>query len=198
MKLTPAIELENRLRAFQTLLQGRSLDGAFLLQNADLFYFSGTIQQGVLYIPAAGEALYMVRKEFSRAQEESALKNIVAIRGFREVPGCLADFGYPVPKSAGMELDVVPFGLAQRLSGNFPGCLLSDVSPLIREARAVKSPYEIGAMRRAAQMVDQIYLRAKEVIRAGKTDQEVCAELEFEARRLGHQGVTRMRSFNSE
>ncbi|NLC70427.1 MAG: aminopeptidase P family protein [Desulfuromonadaceae bacterium] len=198
MNITPAAELAQRIDRFQALLKDHELDGAFILQNADLFYFSGTIQQGVLYLPADGEPLYMVRKEFSRAKVESGLKNIVAIRGFRDLRQCLADFGHPLPEKAGMELDVVPVALYQRLCANFPKCRMTDVTPLIREVRAIKSEFEIAAMRVAAAMVDKIFLQAREVIRSGKTDMEVVAELEFTARRLGHQGITRMRSFNSE
>jgi len=198
MNKTPGAELERRITCFQSLLQAQALDGAFILQNADLFYFTGTIQQGVLYLPAAGAPLYMVRKEFGRAREESALGNIVPIRGFRDLPRCLADFGLSPPEQAGMELDVVPVVLYQRLCANFPGCAMTDVSPLIREVRAVKSAYEIRALRAAAEMVEGIFQKAKTVIRSGRTDLEVAAELECEARRLGHQGITRMRGFNSE
>lgn len=198
LNLTPVSELDRRLARFRELLKHRELEGAFILQNADLFYFTGTVQQGVLYIPAEGEPLYLVRKEFSRAQEESRLKNIVPIRGFRDLPRCLADFGQALPHTAGMELDVLPVALYRRLAGHFPGCTITDISPLIREVRAVKSDYEIACMRRAGSMVDRICDYAARVIRPGRTDLEVAAELEGEARRLGHQGITRMRGFNSE
>ncbi|HQG55214.1 MAG TPA: aminopeptidase P family N-terminal domain-containing protein, partial [Thermoleophilia bacterium] len=53
-RLTPADEVERRIAAFQTVLEERALDGALILQNADLYYFSGTIQQSHLYVPAGG------------------------------------------------------------------------------------------------------------------------------------------------
>ena len=147
---------------------------------------------------ASAEPLYLVRKEYTRARMESGLKEIVSFKSPRDLPAVLGDFAFPLPKRAGMELDVLPVALYQRLASLFPGCAMSDASPLIRSVRAVKSKYEIEIMKDAALQVDKVYKRAKEAIRVGMTDLELAAELEFVARKNGHQGITRMRGFNSE
>jgi Xaa-Pro dipeptidase len=97
-----------------------------------------------------------------------------------------------------MELDVVPVALFQRFQKAFSGAAVADATPLIRTVRAVKSDYEISIMKDAALQVDKVYKRAREVIRVGMTDLELSAELEFTARKEGHQGISRMRGFNSE
>jgi Xaa-Pro dipeptidase len=174
------------------------LDAVLLMQNADLFYFTGSIQQGVLYIPAAGQPLYLVRKDFSRARMECGLKEVIPFNSPKDIPARLADFGYPLPRKAGMELDVLPVTHYERFRKVFEGCSMVDATPLIRTVRAVKSRYEIEIMKDAALQVDRVYQRAKEVIREGMTDLELAAELEFCARKQGHQGISRMRGFNSE
>ena len=63
-----------RTQSLQTRMQAAGLDAVIMMQNADLFYFTGSIQQGLLYIPASGEALYLVRKEYTRARMECGLK----------------------------------------------------------------------------------------------------------------------------
>ncbi len=198
MRLTPSSELQNRCCKLQSLMQKEECDGILLLQNADLFYFTGTVQQGVLYIPAEGEPVYMVRKDSGRARMESGIKEIVPIKSLKEIPAILAGFGIPLPKKAGMELDVLPVTQYERLAAVFNGVQFFDATPLIRTVRAVKSPYELEIMKDAALQVDRVFQRAKEVIREGMTDLELAAELEFTARKLGHQGMLRMRSFNSE
>lgn len=198
MRITPKGELDNRLAKFQQLLQQRQIAAALLIQNADLFYFSGSIQQGVLYVPSTGTPLYLVRKDLGRARMESGLKVILPFRSPREIPDLLAEHGHPVPAVIGMELDVVPVGLFNRFQAVFPDCRFQDVSPLVRTVRAVKSDYEIEIMKDAALQVDKVYQRAKEVIREGMTDLELAAELEYTARRQGHPGILRMRGFNSE
>ena len=62
----------------------------------------------------------------------------------------------------------------------------------------IKSHYEIHLMKDAADQVDRVYRRAREIIRVGMTDLDVAAELEFTARKDGHQGLVRMRGFNSD
>jgi len=198
MRLTPSSELADRTRKLQQQLAAGGLDGALILQNADLFYFTGSIQQGVLYVPAAGEALYMVRRDHGRARMESGLKNVVPLRSPKDIPALLAEHGLAPPKVAGMELDVVPVALFQRFQKIFAACELRDATPLIRSVRAVKSDYEIEIMKDAALQVDAMVRRAKEVVKVGMTDLELAAELEFVARQKGHQGITRMRGFNSE
>jgi Xaa-Pro dipeptidase len=198
MRITPASELIARHQKLQSLMQRDGLDAVLILQNADLFYFTGTIQQGILYIPATGEPLYLVRKDFGRARMECGLKEIVPFKSPKDLPGILADFSYPQPKRAGMELDVLPVALYQRLAKVLEGCAITDATPLIRTVRAVKSKYEIEIMKDAALQVDRVCQRAREVIREGMTDLELAAELEFTARKQGHQGISRMRGFNSE
>jgi Xaa-Pro dipeptidase len=198
MRITPASELQTRIGKLQTLMQKDGLDAVLIMQNADLFYFTGSIQSGVLYIPASGEPLYMVRRDLTRARMECGLKEIVPFKSPKDVPALLADFNYSLPKKTGMELDVVPVSLYDRYRKVLEDSSIVDASPLIRTVRAVKSRYELEIMKDAALLVDRAWQRAKEVIREGLTDLELAAELEFTMRRQGHQGLARMRGFNSE
>ena len=198
MRITPATELSDRIRRLQAEMAAADLEAVLLLQNSDLFYFTGSIQQGVLYIPVDGEPLYLVRKEYGRARMESGLKQVVPLKSPKELPGLVAEHGLPLPKRAGMELDVVPVETFQRFAKVLPDCEMVGATHQIRMVRAIKSDYEIGIMKDAALQVDKVFRRAKEVIRAGMTDLELAAELEYTARRDGHQGVTRMRGFNAE
>jgi Xaa-Pro dipeptidase len=86
----------------------------------------------------------------------------------------------------------------ERYRSLYPDARFSDATPLIRKVRMIKSHYEIHLMKDAADQVDRVYRRAREVIRVGMTDLDVAAELEYTARKDGHQGLTRMRGFNSD
>jgi len=198
VRLTPATELEYRCKRLQELMAGEGLDAVIIVQNADLFYFTGTTQSGCLYVPAQGQPLYMARKEFSRARMESGLKEIVSFGSMKDIPGILAQYGYPAPKRIGMELDVVPVSFFERYKKVYPNAVYLDATPLIRQVRMIKSRYEIHLMKEAADQVHLVWQRAGEIIREGATDLEIAAELEYTARRDGHQGLLRMRGFNSE
>jgi len=198
MRITPAAELERRYKKLQEYMIADGLDAVIIVQNADLFYFSGTVQSGNLYIPAEGRPLYMVRKDFERSRRESELTDIVPFGSMKDIPSRLAEYGYPAPVRIGLELDVMPVNFFERYRKVYPAAEYVDATPLIRRVRMIKSPYEVQLMKAAADQVDKIYQRAREVIREGVTDLEVAAELEFVARKEGHQGLIRMRGFNSE
>ncbi|HTG80860.1 MAG TPA: Xaa-Pro peptidase family protein [Geobacteraceae bacterium] len=198
MRITPKNELEYRFRKLQQHMADERLDAVIILQNTDLFYFTGTIQSGNLYVPAQGEPIYMVRKDISRARMESGLKELVPFSSMKDIPAILAEYGYAVPARIGLELDVLPVNFFERYRKVFPGGEFVDATPLIRKVRAIKTHYEIHVLQDAAQQVDKVYRRAKEVIREGMSDIELAAELECVARKQGHQGLVRMRAFNGE
>lgn len=198
MRLTPKSELDARLGKLQGLMASEGLDAVMILQNADLFYFTGTIQSGCMYVPVQGTPVYMVRRDMRRAMSESALSEIVPFSSMREVPGIISGHGLPEPKRIGMELDVLPVSFYERYRKVFPGAAISDATPLIRRVRMIKSDFELEIMRRAAIQVDRVCRRAREVIREGMTDLDLAAELEYTARLDGHLGYIRMRVFNGE
>jgi Xaa-Pro dipeptidase len=198
MRLTPATELEHRCKKLQEYMIAESLDAVIIVQNADLFYFTGTVQSGNLYVPAMGQPLFMVRKDAGRARMESGLREVLPFNSMKDIPGILAQYGYPVPHHIGLELDVLPVNFFERYRKVYPDARFSDATPLIRKVRMIKTHYEIHLMKDAADQVDKVYRRAREVIRAGMTDLDVAAELEYTARKDGHQGLLRMRGFNSD
>lgn len=198
MRLTPAIELEYRCKKLQEQMAVEGLDAVIIVQNADLFYFTGTVQSGNLYVPAEGQPIYMVRKEAGRARMESGLREVVPFGTMRDIPGILATYGYPEPGRIGLELDVLPVNLFERYRKVYPNAVYRDATPLIRRVRMIKSHYEIHVMKDAADQVDRVHRRAEEAIREGMTDIELAVELEYVARKVGHTGLIRMRVFNGE
>jgi len=170
---------------------------AILVQNSDLFYFTGTIQQGQLLIPASGEPVYLVRKDLERARRESPLPNLRPIESLRELPAALAGMGVPPTAVVGMELDVIPVGLFRRYDSLFRQGEVRDCSPLIRQLRAVKSSYELALIGEAAQIVDLGVWAAVDALREGMTELELSARVEAGMRAAG-QGIVRFRAFNEE
>lgn len=198
MRITPTSELNQRIQKMQAEMLKLQVEAAFIVQNADLFYLTGSIQQGVLYVPPSGEPLYMVRKDHGRARMESGLREVLPLSSPREIPAILSDFGHQMPQRIGMDLDVIPYTVFKRFEKALGFTEAMDVSPLLRAIRAVKSDYEINILKDAALIVNKVCERAREVIKVGMTDLELSAELELVARQAGHQGFVRMRGFNNE
>lgn len=195
---TPAEEIDNRIRNLQSELADRGIDGALILQRADLFYFSGTVQQANLYIPSGGEPLLMVHKSFERARRESPLERVVPLETIKKTPEILKANGFELPATLGMELDVLPANLYFSYQSLFEGIRIVDVSNPVRLLRAVKSAYEIDLVREAASRADRVASVVPEVLREGMTELELAGRIEAEARGMGHQGIMRMRLWGNE
>lgn len=198
MRITPATELEHRCNRLQQAMRGAALDAIIIVQSADLYYFTGTIQTGALYVPASGQPLYMVRRDHLRARMESGLREVIPFSSMSQIPGILAEYGYKAPATIGMEYDVLPVLILERYQKVFPEALFTDASVQIRKTRMIKSHYEIHLLQDAAHQVDRVYTAAAALLREGMTDVMLAAELERLARLEGHPGLTRMRIFNGE
>jgi Xaa-Pro aminopeptidase len=191
-------EIGQRLARFQADLAGHDLNGALLFQNVDIFYFSGTIQSSILFIPVTGDPVLMVQKGLERVKEECPLKNILSVNGRSSIRKMLGDFGIQGSQRLGLEMDVLPAQLYLWLTETFPDCTFVDVSLLIRRRRMIKSPYEIDQIRKAAAVLHQGFTEIQEFIREGVSELEIDGRLAFIARREGHMGILRMRGWNQE
>jgi Xaa-Pro aminopeptidase len=197
MELLPKSEALSRLESVQLRIREAEADAFFILQNPDLYYFAGTVQTGLLCIPASGEPLYLVQKSVARAKMESPWEHILPLESMKKVPEVLAA-EVPGLHRVGLELDVLPANHYFRLQKQFPGTEFIDASPVIRELRMIKSSYEVHQMRRAALMLRDAYSALPGWVRPGVTELEVVARMEGFLRLQGHQGLIRMRGFNLE
>ncbi len=200
MLRVPTSEIANRLVAFQALLAKNDIDAAIIRQNTDLYYFTGTVQDAHLVVPALGEPVFLVRRDIGRAGSESPIRPLAPLQSIKDLPGAVIDAcGNHKPERIGMELDVLPansfFLYDEKL---FPNQRIVDVSGLIRQLRMIKSEWEIGMMRKAAEISLMVANAVPSTLREGMSELELSAELELVARKAGHLGMIRLRSFNME
>ena len=132
---TPRTEIDDRIEKLQRRLLQEGIDGALIVQNTDLFYFSGTIQQSHLYIPAQGPPLLMVRKNLQRARSESPLSTILSLSSPKQLMALIQENGLEPPAVMGMELDVLPTNLFFSYKRLFPAVDIRDISIPIRMVR---------------------------------------------------------------
>ena len=195
---TPQSEIDQRIEKIRNRLEENNIGAALLVQRADLLYFAGSVQEAHLYVPVDEEPIFMVFKSLDLAIAESSLIRIVPLASPKAVPELLDQYGYKVPPVIGMELDVLPANLFFSYQKVFEEKNLVDISHLIRLVRAIKSPYEIDLMRRAAERSDQVAACVPALLREGMTELELAGKVEAEARKRGHQGTVRMRYWGAE
>jgi Xaa-Pro dipeptidase len=196
-RLTPKEEIAGRIRTLQEGLTADGVNGAFVVQSADLFYFTGSIQQGVLFVPADGEPVYFVRRVYERALEEATAVHIARIASPREIPAYFesrkVSFG-----TIGFEMDVMPVSTFRRFSRLFPDAKAVDISLTIRKIRAVKGAPELEAMRACGRSLAGLLSGARREIRPGITETWLGGVLQGKAISAGHTTITRMRAWNQE
>ncbi len=197
MPSTPPDELSRRAEALQRHLQALGVDAALIMQNADLFYFAGSMQSGALVIPADGRPLYGVRRVLERARRESALERIVPLGSLRDLSALVADAARGA-RRIGLELDVLPAVVRDRVAAALGGVEIVDISAPIRHVRSVKSEHELAKIRAAARLAERMLATGLEALREGITEIELAGRVEAAALRAGHQGITRVRGWNQE
>jgi Xaa-Pro dipeptidase len=195
---TPRPELDRRIRKFQERLVQDGMDGALIVQRTDLYYFSGTVQKCHLFIPAEGRPLLMAQKSFDRARRESRLGLIIPLKSLKQIPDLIEAYTQRRPNKLGLELDVMPVNTYRTYQELLDGIELLDCSASIRQLRAVKSPYELNVIRRAARASISIYQSIPGLLTEGMSELELAAQLEAITRRKGHQGIVRVRNWNEE
>jgi len=174
------------------------IDGLIIAQRVDLLYFSGTAQNGFLFIPDEGEPVLFIRRYLPRAQEESPLKNIIGINSIREVPGHILDFYGRFPDALAFEFDVLPVKTFNFYRSLFPAREFVDGSPSILAVRMIKSGWEIEQMERTAEMSRQTFEYMKTIIRPSLTEMEFAGMYETFSRKLGNGSGLRVRDYLTE
>ncbi|MCS7461461.1 Xaa-Pro peptidase family protein [Paenibacillus doosanensis] len=197
-------EYAKRIERLQERLQQQALDGCMITQNVDLYYFTGSMQTGYLFVPSGGEAVFFVRRSVVRAQGESAVA-VEPLGSFRAFGQRLAEVFAPLFGQASSrklrvaaEFDVLPVQQLQRLEAVLPDVEWADGSTMIRELRMIKSAAELALIRESARVIDLAFQEAFGTLRAGMTELELISGFELFIRRQGHIGLMRMRGYNQE
>jgi Xaa-Pro dipeptidase len=184
--MVPPREIWGRL---QRLRDAIISECALIFQNADRYYFSGTLMGEFIFLGKDEISLYC-RKACERAERETPLPLKYGRMNSLKKIGDL--------KTIGIEFDVLPISIFFYLKKLFPNSDFIDISGIIRNLRSVKSNYEIGKIRKAAHIVDLGMKHASEIIHPGMCEIDLAASIEKKMREEGHQGLVRSRSFGYE
>ena len=194
----PRAEIYSRIERIQKALRHEEIDALLIVQRVDLFYFTGTAQNGALYIPAEGEPLLHIIKYMPRALEESSIKNIVEIKSAKDIPGLLRDFYGNLPLVLGLEFDVMPVKDFNYYKKLIPVKNYVDGSPLILQTRMIKSEWEIEQIQKTAELSCKTFEYMRSAIRPGLTEMEFAGMCETFSRKGGHGARLRVRYYQTE
>jgi len=191
----PLTELEDRLKRFRARMD-RTRPGwelAAIVSKIPLYYFTGTMQDGLLLIPQDGDAVFWIRQSFERAQDESLFLHLRKMKSYRDV---MAGMG-SLPSTVYLETDMMPIAQLQRLQKYLPFTDVKAVDSEVSAVRAVKSPYELALMERAGKIHRYVLEDCVPGMLAEGIDEVTFGcDLYSVMVKEGHQGIIRFGRFN--
>ncbi len=202
--LFPEKEYLDRVSRLQNKMHAENISAILINWRPDLFYFTGTAQQGHCIISAEDYPRLLVRRDFNRAKDETWVDSVHQVSSFREVARYLIE-GKGSRNTTfsnaklGLELDVVPAKFYLRLKRYLPTSIeIIDCSPMIRDVRSRKSQLEIKLIEKAAEITRLGHEAVVEALRPGISESEVCAIASKTMLDAGHQGFIFFRAWNNE
>jgi len=191
----PLTELTDRLNRFRARMDRDrpDWDAAAITSPINLYYFTGTIQDGLLLVPRNGDAIFWVRKSYERACAESQFPDIRKMTSYRDAAAASG----PLKKPVYLELDSVTLAQYGRMQKHFAfeGVLPLDTQVLM--TRAVKSPYELALMEQAGAIHRHVLEDCvPDLLREGIDEATLIADLYSVMVQEGHHGIIRFGMFN--
>ena len=165
-------------------------DALLITDYANLYYLTGRVFAGMLYLPLDGEPICFVRRPVHLEGPETK-----SIRKPEDMAKTLAG---TMPGRLGLELDLVPYATVKRLSAIFPEASIVSASAIMRAARAVKTDEEIEMIRRSGVSHCEVYSRIPQLYQDGMTDIELQIEIERVSRLEGCLGEFRISGSSME
>ncbi|MBR1369827.1 peptidase M24 [Methanocalculus chunghsingensis] len=193
----PESELAGRISRFRERMDTADpgWEMAAITGKINQYYFCGTMQDGMLFIPRDGDPVYWVRRSYERALIDSSFPDIRPMRSFRDAAEGMGSF----PSTCHIETGIVTVALLERLRKYFPVQRFLPLDREIAAVRAEKSPYEIDLMRRAGAIHARVLEdRVPEILRMGMSEAELGCELHTILIEEGHQGIVRFGMFETE
>lgn len=180
-------ELKFRRDKIRNLMAQQGIDAALITCNVNLVYTYGQVVSGYLYLPLHSPAIVFFKRPNNLTGE-----HCFAIRRPEEILDQLKELGLPLPTKLMLEGDELSYTEYNRLANVFPDTEIVNGTPLIRQARSIKTPVEVEMMRRSAQAHSRAYQQIPSVYRQGMTDLEFSIEIERLMRLEGCLGIFRV------
>jgi Xaa-Pro aminopeptidase len=193
----PQNELGSRMSRFRAAMEkyNPGWEMAAIFSKINMFYFTGTMQEGMVLIPRQGEAILWVRRSYERAVNESLFGNIQPMESFRDASAMYKN----LPKTIYIETEFVPLAMYQRFQKYFPFAEVKTLDYPVGITRAVKSAYELELMITAGQIHCEVLEEdVPSMLSEGMNEVELAGKLYATMLKRGHHGLVRFGMLDTE
>ena len=201
LAVIPASELALRHERCRRLLRelNPQAGGLLVFNRPQVYYLTGTLGMGCVWLPLEGQPLLLLRKGIDRAALEAPTVACVGYRSYKDLPDLAAAAGVPFPEVVAVDQSGLTWQLGQMLAARLSGIRFVSGDAALAIAQALKSEWELGVMRLCGERhhlaLHDILPRA---IRPGMSEREISHLAWGVFFELGHQGILRMSAFGEE
>jgi Xaa-Pro aminopeptidase len=197
----PVSEMQRRHAAVRERLAevAPEAGGLAVFSRMGIYYLTGTWGNGVLWLPMAGEPVFLCRKGLERARLESPLAAMAPFKSYSELPGLVAEAGSPFPGVAAAEMNGLTWALADLLRSRVKEVRFVSGDAALAKAMAVKSEWELAKMRLCGARHDKALRELlPAMLKPGMTERETAHKAWEAFFSLGHMGHMRMNAHGEE
>lgn len=156
--------------------------------NANIYYCSGKFFRGYIYISLTENPLWFIIKPHIFDSDN----NVICIRKPEDIPAILRNLNYKGIENIGLEENDLTYSDIIRLKALFPESKLLNCSPILKNARKIKTAWEINEMKEDGKHQSKVYREIKDCFQPGMTDLQLQIEIERKLRLEGSLGVSRV------
>jgi len=167
----------------------KGLDGFLIAETKNMQYFTGFSGGSMLLVPRNGENILFVsgvNYEAAKVKTREASVDLVKPEEglIKKIIKRMEDL-----KTRNVGFDSLKASTYLKLKEYSSEITFKDASDIIWTLRKVKDPSEISLIKKAAELTSRGMRKAAEIIEAGLSERDVAAEIEYEMRKAGSDGV---------
>lgn len=189
------IEMNAALQQLEQDMAAASLDALLVTDPKHVYYLTGFASNpherflGLLLIRGEEPVLIVPALDAEAAHAASSVKTILT-HSDTDNPYALlkSRFGSVSPGSIGIEKEHFSVSRYELLAEAVAAGSYQDIGHLLRAMRAVKTPEEVRIMKHAAELVEEVLRRGLAHVKAGVSEIELVAELEYLMKKVGASG----------
>ena len=184
----PAAELNTRLDRLRCAMTEKDPAWSMLLldNTLDMYYFTGTMQDGALVV-TPDQATLFVRRSFDVAKDESAFADIRPIGSFRGIKEVYPD----IPETVYVAAKTMTLQKLSMLNKHLPFAP-KPMDGVLSGLRSVKSAYELDCMRESGRLHRYVIEElAPAFLREGVSEARLCSEICTAIVDRGGMGISR-------
>jgi Xaa-Pro aminopeptidase len=179
-----------RIRQLQERMAGANVDAFFTLAAPSMRYLTGfTGEEGYLLVLHDGVHLVLDGRFTTQAKEECPGVDVILYAGhFSKSIADLLVTGHA--HWLGFEKERVSFVQAEQMRAAFPSVTMVPTENVVEGMRIIKDTHELDKMRAAGHIADKAFNAMVHQLKAGMTENDVAALLEYEMRKAGAGGTS--------